>query len=335
MKARVEYIEDGVQDVKYPAQNIKSNAQDVKKDIEDLMTEPERRKKDTGVWIFDAPEVQDWIENTTPKSQLVWGCGIAGAWKTFLSSLVIDRLQEQALSKQYGVAYIYFNFKEGDKQISSHVLASIVKQLACQINVLQAYIATQQLSFKVRPFSWEVRSFQYEICGAGSIQKRHRDGDIASYIKQKISDYPLIAMDIISAQSRDRKDMAFKVLSWLVMAKEVLDIRQLQMAVSMRNVMVDLGDQEDLPEGSTLIEVCASLVTIDEQSNTIRLAHYTIQEYLESNPTFSQEAKAIVSISCTAFLSLGNFRPYVSGTLSPKTEDLDQLWIGCAPTLGR
>lgn len=94
------------------------------------------------------------------------------------------------------------------------------------------------------------------------------------------------------------------------------------MVVSMKNGMVDLDDQEDSPEGSTLIEVCAGLVTIDEQSNTIRLAHYTIQEYLESSPTFSQEAKAIVSISCTAFLSLGNFRPYVSGTLSPKTEDL-------------
>jgi hypothetical protein len=133
------------------------------------------------------------------------------------------------------------------------------------------------------------------------------------------------AMDIIKLQPKKRRDLAFKVLSWLVMARQVLDLRQLQMAVSMEKETVDFDDQEDLPEISTLIEVCASLVTIDENSNTIRLAHCTIQQYLELNPTFSQEAKTIVSISCTTFLSLNNFRPYVSGTISPKTEELVML----------
>lgn len=78
----------------------------------------------------------------------------------------------------------------------------------------------------------------------------------------------------------------------------------------------NFDDQEDLPEISTLLEVCASLVTIDEKSKTIRLAHYTIQEYLELSSDFSQNAKTIVSISCTTFLSLDNFKSYVSGAFS-------------------
>lgn len=74
-------------------------------------------------------------------------CGIAGAGKTFLryfisttaynfiynsnlpSSLMIDDLQGQA---GYGVAYIYFNYQEQDKQKPTHVLSSLIKQLISQ-----------------------------------------------------------------------------------------------------------------------------------------------------------------------------------------------------------
>lgn len=111
------------------------------------------------------------------------------------------------------------------------------------------------------------------------------------------------AMDIIKNQPKTRVDLAFKVLSWLVMAKRVLSLRQILMAVSIEEGTTNLDDQEDLPEISTLLEVCASLVTIDKKSKTIRLAHYTIQEYLELSSAFSQNAKTIASISCTTFFS--------------------------------
>ncbi|KAI5849332.1 hypothetical protein DFP73DRAFT_289150 [Morchella snyderi] len=44
----------------------------------------------------------------------------------FLSSLIIDDLQGQV---GYGVAYIYFNYKEQDKQKPTHILSSLIKQL--------------------------------------------------------------------------------------------------------------------------------------------------------------------------------------------------------------
>lgn len=49
-----------------------------------------------------------------------------------LSSLVIDHLLAQAQSSSYGVAYIYFNFKEQEQQKPEHVLGSLLKQLATQ-----------------------------------------------------------------------------------------------------------------------------------------------------------------------------------------------------------
>jgi hypothetical protein len=49
-----------------------------------------------------------------------------------ISSLMMDSLRSEAKIKEYGVAHIYFNYKEQEQQTPVKVLASLVKQLACQ-----------------------------------------------------------------------------------------------------------------------------------------------------------------------------------------------------------
>lgn len=49
------------------------------------------------------------------------------------SSAVIDHLQKQASTKNYGVAYVYFDYKEQDSQTPTNVIASLVKQLSIQL----------------------------------------------------------------------------------------------------------------------------------------------------------------------------------------------------------
>lgn len=56
------------------------------------------------------------------------------------SSLVIDHLEGQASTANYGVAYIYFGYKEQDQQKPVHVLASLIKQLASQKTYLPTAI---------------------------------------------------------------------------------------------------------------------------------------------------------------------------------------------------
>jgi hypothetical protein len=57
-----------------------------------------------------------------------------------------------------------------------------------------------------------------------------------------------------------------------------------------------------------IISVCAGLVTIDEESNIIRLVHYTTQEYfehirLEWNPRAPEEIASI----CLTYLAFDTF----------------------------
>lgn len=56
---------------------------------------------------------------------------------------------------------------------------------------------------------------------------------------------------------------------------------------------------------STLLDVCASLVIIDQNSKTLGLAHYTVQEYLLRNRIIlDNEAEYLLAAGCLTFLSL-------------------------------
>lgn len=61
-------------------------------------------------------------------------------------------------------------------------------------------------------------------------------------------------------------------------------------------------DELDLHDMTTMLDVCASLDTYDENAGTIRLAHYTIQEYLFNHPTIRQDSDLKVTISCIRLL---------------------------------
>ncbi|EGX53194.1 hypothetical protein AOL_s00006g572 [Orbilia oligospora ATCC 24927] len=77
-------------------------------------------------------------------------------------------------------------------------------------------------------------------------------------------------------------ETAFQVLSWIICASRPLTKAELQYAIAVEHPdeaseidMANLSDVDDL------VSYCRGLVTIDEQSNIIRLIHYTMQEYFE------------------------------------------------------
>lgn len=101
-------------------------------------------------------------------------------------------------------------------------------------------------------------------------------------------------------------ELAIKVLSWLVKARRTLTVRELQLAVSVDQGCTTFDDQS-LPDKKTLLDVCAGLATIDAKTDTIRLAHYTVQEYLLENMIIPKDADLKLVIACTTFLSSDMF----------------------------
>jgi hypothetical protein len=90
------------------------------------------------------------------------------------------------------------------------------------------------------------------------------------------------AMERIKRQNGDSPELAKQVLSWITCAKRSLTTLELRHALAVEMGESEL-DETNLPGIEDMVSVCAGLVTVDEQSNIIRLVHYTTQQFLETN----------------------------------------------------
>lgn len=127
------------------------------------------------------------------------------------------------------------------------------------------------------------------------------------------------AIETILLQPKNCMNLAFRTLSWLVKAQKVLTVQELQLAVSVEQERI-IFDEEDLPDKKTILDVCASLVTIDDtgfginRPSTVRLAHYTVQEYLLKKSIIPEDADFQIAMACTTFLSFDIFAQGACGS---------------------
>jgi ankyrin repeat protein len=123
-------------------------------------------------------------------------------------------------------------------------------------------------------------------------------------------------MKRIKGQVPDQIEIAMQVLAWITCATKQLTTIELQAALTVEVGELDL-DKENLPDLVDMVSACAGLVTVDEQSNIIRLLHYTAQEYFERNQStwFSKAHDEFGSI-CVTYLSFHVFK--TGHCLTPK-----------------
>ncbi|KAH9892130.1 hypothetical protein F4778DRAFT_772870 [Xylariomycetidae sp. FL2044] len=115
------------------------------------------------------------------------------------------------------------------------------------------------------------------------------------------------AMKRIEGQIQFQARRAKQVLSWITCARRPLTKWELQHALGVKVGKPNL-DQGDLPKIEDLVSVCAGLVTVDEESNVIRLVHYTTQSYFErTQERWFPNAQLDITTVCTTYLSFQAF----------------------------
>lgn len=98
----------------------------------------------------------------------------------------------------------------------------------------------------------------------------------------------------IEGQFTNKSYLAKQVLSWITL--------ELQHALA-----VEVGesklDEDNLPEIGEIVSVCAGRVIVNEESNIIRLAHYTTQEYFERTQNYwFPNAQTNITTICISYL---------------------------------
>lgn len=115
------------------------------------------------------------------------------------------------------------------------------------------------------------------------------------------------AMNRILSHDADQRDLALQVLSWITWSRRPLSTSELQCGLA-----VEVGDtelnEENIYRIDDIVLVCAGLVTVEE-SGTIRLVHYTAQEYLErTQKQWFPDAQMNITIICVTYLSFNTFK---------------------------
>ena len=86
-----------------------------------------RRTPSTGEWLFSEEKFNSWVNGTGPSC--LFCSGIPGAGKTVLTSLVIDYLESRVAAIKPMVAYVFFDYKDQERQAATAILRSLLKQV--------------------------------------------------------------------------------------------------------------------------------------------------------------------------------------------------------------
>ena len=116
------------------------------------------------------------------------------------------------------------------------------------------------------------------------------------------------AIKRIEGQRHGDTTLARSVLSWITYAQRPLTTGELCHALAVELDESEL-DLDNIPDIEVMVSVCAGLVAIDNESNIIRLIHYTTQEYFERiRDSWNPRAQQDIASACLTYLSFDSFK---------------------------
>ena len=112
----------------------------------------------------------------------------------------------------------------------------------------------------------------------------------------------------IENQVPDQIQIAKQALAWTICAKRRLTTLELRNALAVEAEDCEL-DEENLSDLEDIVSGCQGLVTVDEESDVLRLVHYTAQEYLQRTcDTWFPNANHEIARTCLTYLSFDAFK---------------------------
>jgi len=123
----------------------------------------------------------------------------------------------------------------------------------------------------------------------------------------------------IKAQGGDKARLGMAALMWISHSRRPLQADELCYAIATQIGSNDL-DSDDIPAISTLLGCCQGLVTMEKGTLTIRLIHFTLQEYLCTHPDLFDRAHSTMAEICLTYLNFQHIKDPSSGP-SPDPQD--------------
>ena len=106
----------------------------------------------------------------------------------------------------------------------------------------------------------------------------------------------------IQAQDGDKSRLGMTTLLWISHAERPPRADELchALAVQLGSTDFDVGN---IPSMSTLVNCCQGLITVDKEASTVRLIHFTLQEYLSAHPDIFIKPHSVIAEICLTYLN--------------------------------
>jgi len=106
----------------------------------------------------------------------------------------------------------------------------------------------------------------------------------------------------IRAQDGDKSRLGMAALMWISHAERLLWADELCHALAVELGSTDFNTR-NLPSMSTLVNCCRGLIAVDKEASTVRLIHFTLQEYLSTHPDIFSRPHSTMAEICLTYLS--------------------------------
>jgi len=118
----------------------------------------------------------------------------------------------------------------------------------------------------------------------------------------ELGDVYAATIERIKAQDGDKSRLGMTALMWISHAERPLRADELCHALAVQPGSTDF-DIGNIPSISTLVSCCQGLISVDKEGSTVRLIHFTLQEYLSFHPDLLGSPHSAMAEACLAYLS--------------------------------
>jgi len=106
----------------------------------------------------------------------------------------------------------------------------------------------------------------------------------------------------IKAQGGDKPRLRVGALMWISHTERPLSADELCHALAIELGSADFNT-DNVPSMSTLVGCCQGLITVDEEASTVRLIHFTLQDYLSTSPDIFGSPHSAMAETCLTYLN--------------------------------
>ena len=160
----------------------------------------------------------------------------------------------------------------------------------------------------------------------GALARKHNLTSILAALEalpDRLHDTYDDVMDRIVGQGGEEVGLAMATLTWVVYAREKLTPKQIEHAVATTSELKKLS-KYDLTLMDHLILLCCGIVTEDKESGTVRLVHYTTQEYFErTGSKWFPDAQNFIVTTCLKYITLASAGKIYS-SMAGEPEGIDE-----------